>query len=627
MYILSIFFLTILSYLLGSVLLKFSKIEISNRPSNFFIKIVLGILFIVPLYALLKTNGNSILLGIPLLYFIAWFYNNGKKTDYSFDWKLLLGLFGIQLIFLLLFRFIVFPYEELIPNDFLFYGAISDYLSQFGYENSSMNIFNPEGVKIYHYFNEWFAAIFSDILDLPGSLSLVFIIYPFVYSLMFIGVWAIVTLFKPKWSNLKVLVAVILFFLVNQFWGGASVPSVMEIKGISFRPASLFLTANYIKLSILIVLFLAAIIFYKTKNYSFLYFSLLIMPFKWATTLFGIFGGLILYAIYFFVKQKKINYSLLIQLIAAIIFFFSFYKVNSLIFPSNTESSSHSNLIFTFLDIKEALLIFPKIIVSRLFYFSLFLLILVLNWKKLMELYKQKEFKLKQYVLIFLMFFSSAMFGNMIFHFQLDSDQIFGNIIDNVFLKVISFLLIVYTLDSVRTKAVIFIFLFMNVVQFNVYLKEKSSRIDYSVNERLSNFIGTEKATFALHLIASPDESKYKKISQTVYPPLTSIRSFNRSYFPQNISILDRAEYYTDDIRDSIQFNGLKNESSFFKFCTLNSSLSGISNVKYEYLKQYKFDFLIYENGSLDGDLVKLLKVDDLLVLDELNVSVAKLKW
>jgi hypothetical protein len=123
-----------------------------------------------------------------------------------------LGLFGIQLIFLLLFRFIVFPYEELIPNDFLFYGAISDYLSQFGYENSSMNIFNPEGVKIYHYFNEWFAAIFSDILDLPGSLSLVFIIYPFVYSLMFIGVWAIVTLFKPKWSNLKVLVAVILFF-------------------------------------------------------------------------------------------------------------------------------------------------------------------------------------------------------------------------------------------------------------------------------------------------------------------------------------------------------------------------------------------------------------------------------
>ena len=167
----------------------------------------------------------------------------------------------------------------------------------------------------------------------------------------------------------------------------------------------------------------------------------------------------------------------------------------------------------------------------------------------------------------------------------------------------------------------------MNVVQFNVYLKEKSSRIDYSVNERLSNFIGTEKATFALHLIASPDESKYKKISQTVYPPLTSIRSFNRSYFPQNISILDRAEYYTDDIRDSIQFNGLKNESSFFKFCTLNSSLSGISNVKYEYLKHYKFDFLIYENGSLDGDLVKLLKVDDLLVLDELNVSVAKLKW
>jgi hypothetical protein len=627
MYILAIFFITILSYLFGSVLFKYSQIEISNRPSNFFIKIVLGILFIVPVYALLKTNGNSILFGIPLLYFIAWFYKNGKKTDYSFDWKLFLGLLGIQLIFLLLFRFIVFPYKELIPNDILFYGAISDYLSQFGFENTSMNIHNPEGVKIYHYFNEWFAAIFSDILGLTGSLSLAYIVYPFVYSLMFIGVWAIVTLFKPKWSNLKVLVAVILFFLVNQFWGGASVPSVMEIKGISFRPASLFLTVNYIKLSILIVLFLPAIIFYKTKNYSFLCFSLLIMPFIWPTTLFGIFGGLILYTIYFFVNQKKINYSLLIQLIAAIIFFFSFYKVNSVVFPSNTESSSHSNLIFTFFEIKEALLIFPKIIVSRIFYFSLFLLILVLNWKKLMELYKQKEVKLKQYILIFLMFFFSAMFGNMIFHFQLDSDQIFGNIIDNVFLKVISFLLIINTLDSVRTKAILFLFLIMNFVQLNLYLKNIRSRIDFSINEKLYDFIGSEKATFALHLIASPNESKYKKISQTVYPPLTTIRSFNRSYFPQNISILDRAEYYTNVIRDSIQFNGIKNKSSFYKYHTLNPSLLETSSVKYEYLKEHKFDYLIYENRSLDGDLLNLLNLEDLLVLDELDVSVAKLKW
>ena len=626
MYLLAILFITLISYLIGSLVLINDSIESTNNTVNVFVKSVIGVLLIVSFYAIFKTQGNTILIGIPILYLVAWFNGSEKRKKISINWESYFYLLISQIVFYFIFKLIVFYSPISIPNDILFYGSISDYLSAYGVESNTMNIHDFNDVEIYHYFNEWLAALVSDIFDIPGSLSLAYVVYPFIYSLISVGVGSTILMFKPRWSNLRVITLVVLFFLVNQFWGGSSVPSMIEIQGISFRLASLFWTVNYIKLSMLIVLLLLALIMYENNNLNFAYFALLIMPFIWSTTLFGIFGGLILYS-FFNAKNRDVNKSLIHQLIVAVIVFFVFYIFNARNAADSSETYSYFTSIRTFFHISDGLFIIPKIVISRIFYFSLFLLIFFVNWREFRELHRENEEKIYNYVFLISMILISAMMGNILFHFQLDSDQIFSNLIDNVILKLISFLVVLYTYDNIKTRIVILVFITLNVCQYNTNLKRMDTTLHESLSQALIDFVGTERATFAVNTIGMPHMSGYPKIAQKVYAPLTTIRTFNRFYFPQDLSVLDRAEYYEENIDERIFLSKLKNESLFYNFCAKNKSTSDYATLKLEFLKEYEIDYLIFENGSLDVGFFKRLQVQDMLVLKELDVSIAKINW
>ncbi len=301
-----------LIYIIGSFVINFINLnDILKKKEIFFIKILIGLISLTTIFAIINSKGLTILIWLIPIFSFAYFASGNKLKKFKFnslflDLKYMIFFISIVLLFSCFFLYILFKTKEIIPNDFLFYGSIADYLNIYGIENYNLNIYDTKGVKLYHYFNEWSSAFFSRIFGLPGSVALVYVYFPLVMSVLFIGIYALVnSLFKL--SSLQSLFYTSVFFISSQFWGGTSVAYLIQIKGFSIRFGSLFITANYLKLLIVITFFAAFLILIRRNQRLLSMAFLLAIPFIWPTTLFGVFGGLILYFVYESIKIKELH--------------------------------------------------------------------------------------------------------------------------------------------------------------------------------------------------------------------------------------------------------------------------------------------------------------------------------
>ena len=617
-------------YFVGSfVILCYNLKEKVDTWELFFLKLLVGLISTTSVFALIVSNGETILAGLLLIFLIVYFNNKEKRIFFDYanffsDYKKVFGFIPLFLIFSLVFSMIIYPVKEEIPDDFLFYGSIADYLKIYGIENTSMNIYHNQGVSIYHYFSEWTSAMLSKIFNITGSLAYIYIYIPLVTSILFIGVFALVKgIFKV--SILTSIFYTILFFISSQFWGGGSVPSIFNINELHFRYGSYFFTANYIKLSIVISFFTAfLILFRRGKKFSAISF-LLMLPIIWPTTLFGVFGGLILYFTYKFLKQRKIETKKIYLTLIVLFVFFSFYKifgVHKIQYDSITTNSYLGVFLENF-NYKEALIRFPKIIISRTFYFILFVVILIFNFKLFKSIYKRHKDRINEIFLIFLFLIAASMMGEMIFHYRLDSDQIFSNLVDNTILKYVSFFIVLFSLKSLVTKGVVFLFFLFTIltyIPFSDFSKIENSSEKYEIG----NYVASHnKPTFAINLRAT--ESVLPRVASNVYAPFNFLRTYTDSYFPTNISIFDRKEIYMSTTKDKIQFNSILVDSPYFIFINnLNLNHHNESN-KIKFLKEKKIDFMIYEEGSLDKVFFNSLNIEKSFKIE--NMHILKLKW
>ncbi len=519
---------------------------------------------------------------------------------------------SIVLLFSCFFLYILFKTKEIIPNDFLFYGSIADYLNIYGIENYNLNIYDTKGVKLYHYFNEWSSAFFSRIFGLPGSVALVYVYFPLVMSVLFIGIYALVnSLFKL--SSLQSLFYTSVFFISSQFWGGTSVAYLIQIKGFSIRFGSLFITANYLKLLIVITFFAAFLILIRRNQRLLSMAFLLAIPFIWPTTLFGVFGGLILYFVYESIKIKELHLKELLFVGITAISFLAFYK-----FFGGSDNDyeiitqkSYLEVFYENFKIHEALFLIPKIIISRIYYFIMFIIIIIFNYNKFIDLVKSNR-EIFNKIFIFILFLSlSSLFGNMFFHYQLDSDQIFGNLIDNTVLKFVSFFVLILTIKSIKTRILIAIFVVFSILTITKTINNIDNKIsskDLNTYKTFGNYIAkTNSKKYAINLLA--ENSVLPRVATSVYSPLNFLRTYTKEYFPINISIYDRKYKYSLSVMDNVQFNSTLSNSPYFHFINKHNLNYKDINSKLKFLEYNKIDFLIFEKKSLDINFIKNIKI------------------
>ncbi|MBL0234353.1 MAG: hypothetical protein IPQ08_11885 [Chitinophagaceae bacterium] len=223
----------------------------SGWPMDPVADILKGLLLIVSIYAIIKTEAHTILLPIPFLVLLHIFLK--KQLDRpgaplrTYLWLFLLAFLFYSCFFL--FAFISFePGMVRLPTgDNAFYARLAEFLNDKGVENYRFDHGSTDSaVMPYHYFDCWATALVSKIFELNTHYVLMLVVYP-LFSLLFVLVvfgW-LRKENRPDWKTGIVALLTPLFagigFLYPSRWVNAEVLNQAPVEIVKLLcPAVLF---------------------------------------------------------------------------------------------------------------------------------------------------------------------------------------------------------------------------------------------------------------------------------------------------------------------------------------------------------------------------------------------------
>ncbi len=196
----------LLYYLITHLLFKILRVDDQSESPFYsaFMKSVLGFLFVVSLYAIVQTDGNTILALVPisiiiLIIFIKKQFKSinriVRNQDYApFHVILYLATVNILLTAFLWLHFYPQPgIEQHLKGDFMIYSKISDFINYYGIENRCVDYFFPfyHRPEPYHYGEHWLSAIAINMYGCKAEIALVVFAYGQILSLTVLGVAAL----------------------------------------------------------------------------------------------------------------------------------------------------------------------------------------------------------------------------------------------------------------------------------------------------------------------------------------------------------------------------------------------------------------------------------------------------
>lgn len=637
-YFLLTFLFSIFFYLIGHIISLFwSKEKKYTDFETFFFKLVIGLVSVIVSFAIIHTKGNTVFIGIILMSLLYLLYNRDKLSHFNFsnlfkiEGKPLFLFIGVLLIFNALFYFAVFPDLINVHNDFIYFGALTDYLNLYGIESNTLNIIlETAKPNFYHYINEWGAAFISWVSNEIGLVSLVYIYFPLLLGTLFIGLVCL----TQKITNKSILSAIgvsFLFFILSPIAGGGGVPALFSLGGVQISIGSYFSTP-VIKFLPVIILLLTTILTNTRENLTKTIYLFLVIAYVWPVTTIAIFGGIFLYIVFQKFRTKRFLKKEFVLLLVGVCYMVLFYLFqSSKIQLSDQSNSSHLDFLLNYikndLNILEHIKYFFGTIGMRFYYYSIFILMIIFNWK-LLKTYINPIKKYQSYILLYCFIAFCGLLGKSALYFMNDSNQLFENIFDHSFMYIVTFLLFLMVLNNKWNYLFVVFFLSTSIITYQKQVSQKSKEMNVSLVENLQNEFGVNHYTFASAVKA--DNSLFGHINQTVYPPLLFLRAYTNSYFPINISLYDR--YQVQYIQETnytkkIRFQSLMKRSPFYYYVEKNGILKVDWKTKYDFLKEHKIDYLVFEKGSLEPEFMELIKNKKIIDISSQNVEIVKLNW
>ena len=615
-------------YLVGKIFFSFF-ISSSGPASEIFLKLFFGICSVTTAYALLATEGNSVLL--PLLFFliILTFYktyfstqpifliSNGVQSSIKIKFfeplVILCFIFFVQL-------YSIYDFEGsrfFLPSnpDRLLFADITEFMNYASVESSKINYFNfgEYNASPYHYFELWFTGL----LSFSTKLNTVFLDHlvaaPIFGTIIYMGARAI-----SEYFGIQFLYSSVIAFILSVLNFQIQFPFLEYFEILQSTEVYFQLSAiEYAKFFPIYIFLIASIIFFLNKEFtlSFLTFSilpivniLLLPPYLLCIAL------LIPFASY----KKHISRVQLLNIILILLSILVFIVLFYFVLNANPKESSELNflelgdeMVINALS-RTSLNIIIGSIVQVIYVMLPVILILSLFFKKYFYYFQSNQIIL--HILFILILFSLV--GLLIwalFRLHPESHQFYirhAHIIINL-LFVFTFL-ILYNFSQAKAWVLISVILVLKTSYLYSEMKTYRSLSKFAYSAEFTKEIGSE-------LDINDANGVFIRDRQSLLSARSKSSNFRIGYFTHLlnnnfylVNISDFTNTKSEGAIIKIIEQGMLNEHPFQIFIKnqkLDGTFKSIADSQYEFIKKNKISFLILEKGAtLPSDIIPLVQ-------------------
>lgn len=478
-------------YVTGSLILFVLNRKPSKPYSALFTQIMVGIIFYVVLFSIIKTTGNTINLGfilmaIPMILSLnPQFISERRHPSNYFAISKEVILTSVVLL-ITIFTICYWSISEpgftipVIPDtDYVYYSRISDYLNRFGIESGIPDYIHPEqnNVVPYHYFELWFNAI---LINITGALSILLqqlSVHVILNLLLCTGFLAICENYTRVGLREKLFSILFLFFngLVFYYY-----PEKLLHPNYAMFLTNVITTQ---KSAVVLLFLLAALLFFINQKPEQAIYSLLALPICSINTAPATFVSVFAWIILSFFCRSG-NQNLIrtgVFTVCLLIFFVLFYALNNnpVVISSFSDWTSLKNIYHqqpvTLISFLNRI---GKSILQLIYIFSPFLLIMTIYYKTILSgIFKKTEIWLPVFLVLSSIMAWSAMSP------LLDSIQLFTNLsiplVNLILFILFHFLLFKTNRKSVQTLLFCFFFIWIAVNIKNTVESRIRSKIEY----------------------------------------------------------------------------------------------------------------------------------------------------
>jgi len=611
------------SYYIGSIIIYLSKCKLNEDEFYAtFLKVIIGIITGTFLFAVFKSNGNTILWAFPLIGLFYIFDNkkdilnlkNGNSDIFKFNKTKLYSLSTILVIaigyFILQgYFFYHVPFNNIQDQDQPFYTLLSQFLNLTGTESTTFSI-DPinlnNAATPYHYFEMWFSAIFISLG--ANSLETYTIISYVIFSSL--ASYGLLIIARHYTKNIIILLISIISIYYTKLIPFDAILGVWipQIGNSMYNLKTIVVMIFYIWFVLLILK--------KNKYYRLI---VLFIPIINILTAPSVFISLFLTHIVLWYRNKRKTYQSFLYSIVPMLtlsaFFLFFYTIQ----PNPENNIISLNIISEWISNNTLVIIKCIILLSISFLlitsFWIFPIIVFSFSKKKSFLFKQFTENRVLFEYYIILFFTSSTIWLLTDPIK-DSYQFY--MIPMQIIPIINFLLLLFLLKfiehykSMKKLAIIYVSIISitnlylcvteNYRSFSTvnYSEEYVKQCQLSLNPNKPYHIGAKITKFDW------DEEFYgensTKLKTSPFIPFTT-----NNIYTISLNSLE-CPYYKYSKKNENYYKPIIKNNPFSKYANSYISEHGktsLDKLQYEFIKSNNIDFIIFEKGTKIPAIIK----------------------
>lgn len=559
--------------------------------------VLTGLFFLVPLYAIVLTGGQSIFTVLVLGVLLGKFLFKDRCVDVltavkdyqvkncKSDW-LIFSVFAFIYFFGQYYLWNHAP-EGFVPypdKDIAYYGRLAGYLNISGTENAVYSPFKPNGNSLYHYGDIWLSALLSccDVvnptkaylqLQIPLLLSLASF-----YTYKLIGLWL-------GYKNVLIAAAIAVlvpFYTAYSFLYPNTGKLAMDVYG-----ATIWMMP---KLLIIYLIVLLSFMAFVRKHYLAMNAGIWLLLFYYTAVSPGFILAMVLMNFWLY-KKQELKLSEFIKFLAMfvvsgllLVAFYVVFKDNLSPLNKAVALSKYTGYIMSGAYFKTAFNSFAKVVLQMLITNGVLILAWLLLWYKK----DQTLTNLRQPLMGLVALIVCGSFTYAVFHFIPDSVQFWSNL----YLVTITLLnvTILYVLSQGPLKAFAAVYMASHLVLHHPVIE--SELVSEEIYARSETAFKQEARPYvAVALSAENYKTVFNKNTE-IYPPFTFMSLINAKYYCTNISTYlipfsenaMLAQIESAAISNSpfeVFVRELKNKNSFVDYPTAQTQFLDAHQIKY----------------------------------------------
>lgn len=610
-----------------------------KRLTCFFLKLMMGLMIWITLYAFFKTGGMTCFLASIAAAVFYLCFSKGKRryrpdVRKDIEWKIL----GLFLLFTsAVFVGILFGWMYNVKThrlysifDYHFYAQISSFLGMYGIEGIRFDFLEPNSVGRfpYHYGMLWLNTLGAGWFGLNHSIALILFATTFFFSISALAFGSLIQVIFPMKKYLPLL-GILIWFIGP--WGFLQFP-VYSI----FKPTIGQTLSADPKTTFVFIFLILSFLFYKRRDYVSMIAVWILAPVYYLPTI-PVFYASATLTILFLWYRKSINraealWSILTMfLVSCFIVVFYFTQKGGLQTSMFNKTSNGHLLSLT--HIRGAVGAVLRLWLLLLTTMSPFLILGLTLYKKLKDLLIN-SIPIVLFVILFLLF-SSALFG--IYFNVLDAEQYFSKSFIPLAIICMATLLIYATQSGQKwVTGLSLVMIAVALLYSKPFAYNYQNRAEVESNDQLAKrFLLNSNDDIRMAYLNSDCFFKFPdKYNSRLFVPFNYFDYYLDPFISASLDVPDLSDTCVKEFNNPYSLDNLhfRTFSEFLRKQKTNAGFISLNTIREEFIKKYKINVLAWdERIQLPAELSGI--IDSTTILYDLipihygtNYYIARLK-